>query len=68
MVVVVPSCAVTRTLIVFEPTDKESAPDAEPEETGAYAPAPTLTSIVALAWVRVGVTVTDKTEFLTDAL
>ena len=47
----------------FEPTLSDIAPEAEPDVTGVP-----LTVIVALATVRVGVTVVDKTELATDAV
>jgi hypothetical protein len=52
VLVVTPSCAVTTTVIVFEPTFNEIEPDAEPEFTAVP-----FTVIVASECVLVGVTV-----------
>jgi hypothetical protein len=49
--------------MVFDPTLSEIAPEAEPELTEVP-----LTVMVALACVRVGVTVIDVTELATDAV
>jgi hypothetical protein len=51
------------TVMVFDPTLSEIAPEAEPDVTEVP-----LTVLVALAWVRVGVTVIDVTELATDAV
>jgi hypothetical protein len=60
VVIVVPSWAVTTIVTVLLPTLSEIADVAEPE----VAEVP-LTVIVALAWVRVGVTVIEVTELAT---
>ena len=49
--------------MVFEPTLREIAPEAEPDVTAVP-----LTVMVALACVRVGVAVIDVTELATDAV
>jgi hypothetical protein len=54
---------VTKTVMVFDPTLSEIAPEAEPDVTEVP-----LTVIVALAWVRVGVTVIDVTALATEAV
>jgi hypothetical protein len=59
----VPSSAVPTTVIVFDPTVKEIADDAEPEVTVVP-----FTLIVAFALVRVGVTVIDVVAFETVAV
>ena len=61
--VVLPSWAVTTTVMVFDPTLSEIAPEAEPDVTEVP-----LTVMVALACVRVGVIVIDVTELATDAV
>lgn len=63
VLVVVPFCAVTTVVMTLLPTFKLIAPLAVPEATAVP-----FTVIVAFAWVRVGVTVTDDTEFATDAV
>ena len=63
MAVVVPSCAVTTTVIMLLPTFSEIEPEAEPEVTAVP-----LTVIVALAWVRVGVTVIEVVALATEAV
>ena len=59
----VPSSAVPTTVIVFDPTLNEIAVDAEPEVTVVP-----FTVMVALAFVRVGVTVIVVVAFETVAL
>jgi hypothetical protein len=54
---------VTTTLVVFEPTLSEIAPDADPDVTEVP-----LTVMVALPCVRVGVTVVDVTELATETV
>ena len=61
--VVVPSSAVTKVVIVFEPTASASAPDAVPEVTGEPS-----TVIVAVMSAAVGVTVIEVTPFATLAV
>ena len=63
MLVVTPSCALTKTVMSFEPKLSDIAPEALPDVTAAP-----LTVIVALAWVRDGVTVIDEVELETDAV
>lgn len=63
VLVEVPFCAVTTVVMTLLPTFKLIAPLAVPEATAVP-----FTVIVAFAWVRVGVTVTDDTEFATDAV
>ncbi len=59
----VPSAAVTTTVIVFSPTLKEMAPEAEPDVVDTP-----FTVTVAGATLTVGVTVTDDVAFDTDAV
>jgi hypothetical protein len=63
VLVVVPSEAVTTTVIVFAPTLNEMAPDAEPDDVVVP-----FTVTVAVSLVTVGVTVTDDVAFDTDAV
>ncbi len=60
---VVPSWAVTTTVIVFAPTLSAMGADAEPDVVVVP-----FTLTVALASVTVGVTVTDEVAFDTDAV
>jgi len=63
ILVVVPSSAVTTIVIVFSPTSKLIAPDAEPLATGVP-----FTVIVALVSAAVGVTVILVILFATEAV
>jgi hypothetical protein len=54
--------------MVLLPEFSDSEPDAEPEVTDVYDPKLTRTSIVAFAWVFVGVTVTVLVSLRTDAV
>ena len=60
---VTPSCAVTTVVIVLGPVFKDIAPDAEPEVTAVP-----FTVIVAVASLVVGVTVSEVTVLITDAV
>lgn len=62
-VVVLPSCAVTKTEMLFSPTLSDIDPEAEPEVTLT----PPI-EIVALESLRVGVTVMDDVELETIAV
>lgn len=59
----VPFCAVTIVVITLVPTFRLIVPLAIPEVTALP-----FTVMLAFAWVRVGVNVTDDTEFATDAV
>jgi hypothetical protein len=61
--VVVPSCAVPITVIVFAPSLREMLPEATPEATGVPS-----TVIVAFPCVRVGVIVIDVVLFATETV
>ena len=61
--VVVPSCAVTTVVMVLLPTLNEIAPLALPLVTAVP-----LMAMVALAWLRVDVTVMEETLLATDAV
>ena len=63
VLVVVPSWAVTTTVMAFEPILSAIALDALPDMTVVP-----LTLTVAFIWLTVGVTVMDETLFATDAL
>ena len=58
-----PSCAVTFTATVFDPTASAIAPEAEPDETVVP-----FTVIVAWESLAVGVTVSDATALPTLAV
>ena len=57
----------TSTSTVFEPTLRESEPEAAPELTGEYVPLLTRAWIVAPAVLAVGVTVTELVALVTEA-
>ena len=63
MVVVIPSCAVTRVLIVFVPTESEIAPLAVPDVTEVP-----FTLTVAVPSVTDGVTVREVVALGTEAV
>ena len=62
VLVEVPSCAVTKVVIVFAPTDSISGPEAVPDATVVP-----FTVMVAVASAVVGVTVMDVTPLTTLA-